>query len=325
MLTTSARLLELLGILRGGSLWSGPELARRLGVEPRTLRKDIDRLRALDYPVRAVHGPGGGYRLGDHGRLPPLLLSEDEAVSVAIGLGAAGAMPGLTDSADSALGKLHDVLPDRLRRRVDALAAGHETGPSNTTTNEPLVAVDPELLGTLADAIRDHRGLRFDYLAPGRVPDSPAVAADPYRLVSWQGRWYLVARARHDEQWRAYRADWLTLRTPDAGRYPPEPLPGGDYAGLVLRQVATTGWAVHARVIIEAPAAEVVARINPAVGVVETVSERRSVLVTGADTYETVAVWLGMLGMDFRVDEPAELVDHLRVLAARYQAATLPP
>ena len=144
---------------------------------------------------------------------------------------------------------------------------------------------------------------------------------DPYRLVSWQERWYVVVRMRPDGRWRALRADWLELRIPGAGRFSPEPLDGGDYAAFVLRDVAFSGWNVHCRIAVDAPAEEVLRRINPTVGVVETVDDEHCVLVTGADSVETVAVWIGMLGLDFHVDEPPELVAHLRTLATRYAAA----
>jgi len=313
---TSSRLLMLLGYLQSQPVWSGADLVGLLGVTDRTLRKDIERLRALGYPVDATPGPGGGYRLGRHGRLPPLLLSDDEAVAVAIGLGNAGSAPGLADASASAMAKLERTLPDRLQRRVRAVDASTEVGPANTTTNEPEAPVDPDLLAQLAAAVSGREGVRFDYDGSERP-----VTADPYRLVSWQQRWYLVAREHPGREWRAFRVDWMRLRFPGAPRFAPEPLEGGDYAAFVLRDVASTGWTFHARVLVDAPAQEVLARINPAVGVVETVDDDHCVLVTGADSVETVAVWIGMLGIDFHVSEPPELVEHLRVLARRYQGS----
>jgi predicted DNA-binding transcriptional regulator YafY len=147
------------------------------------------------------------------------------------------------------------------------------------------------------------------------------VTAEPYRLVSWQQRWYLVSRSRPSGQWAAFRVDWMRLRIPGAGRFIPAPLTGEDYSSFVLREVASTGWKVHARIAVDAPAEQVLSRINPAVGVVETIDENRSVLVTGADSLETVAVWIGMLGLDFHVTDPPELVEHLRALAGRYARA----
>ena len=312
--STSSRLLLLLGYLQSQPVWSGPDLVALLGVTARTLRKDIERLRELGYPVDATRGPGGGYRLGRHGQLPPLLLSDDEAVAVAIGLGNASSAPGLADAGASAMAKLERTLPDRLQRRVRAIHANTDVGPANTGTNEPEVRVDPHLLAQLGAAISDRAGVRFTYDDAERP-----VTADPYRLVSWQQRWYLVAREHPDREWRVFRVDWMRLRFPGAARFAPAPLKGDDYASFVLRHVASTGWKVHARILVDAPAQDVLDRINPAVGVVETVDDGHCVLVTGADSIETVAVWIGMLGIDFHVDGPPELVEHLQVLARRYQ------
>lgn len=147
------------------------------------------------------------------------------------------------------------------------------------------------------------------------------VEADPHRLVSWQQRWYLVARQRPDGAWRAYRADWLRLQTPGGNRFEPVALQGGDYAAFVMRDVAFHGWKVHARISVDAPASEVLARINPTVGLVETIDEQRCVLVTGGDSIEIVAVWIGMLDLDFHVTAPPALVEHIEVLRDRYNRA----
>jgi predicted DNA-binding transcriptional regulator YafY len=315
-LETSTRLLTLLGYLQSRPVWTGEELVGRLGVTDRTLRKDIGRLRSLGYPVDATRGPGGGYRLGTHGRLPPLLLADDEAVAVAVALGTVRAVPGLADAGAAALAKLERTLPDRLRRRVAAVHNSMEVGPANTRTNVPEPAVDADLLAQVASAITAREGLRFSY---GNAHEP--VTADPYRLVSWQQRWYLVARAHPGLEWSVFRVDWMRLRFPGGARFRPRPLEGGDYASYVLREVASTGWKVHARILVDAPAEEVLSRINPTVGVVETVDDAHSVLVTGADSLEIVAVWIGMLGLDFHVAEPPELVDHLSALARRYHAA----
>lgn len=315
MRETSARLLALLGLLQTRGTWSGAELAAKVDVGERTLRKDVERLRDLGYPIEAVRGPAGGYRLGDHGKLPPLLLTDDEAVAVAIGLGQAHGVPGVEETSTLALTKLEGVLPDRLRRRVRALHDSTDLGPANTGTNVEDPPVDPALLAELAAAIRARVGIRFFY-----GESEERVEADPYRLVSWHQRWYVVAR-REGADWHAFRADWMTLRVPGGPRFDPRPLEGEDYASFVLRDVAESGWKVHARIAVDAPAAEVLSRIHAAVGVVETVDDDRSVLVTGADSLETVAVWIGMLGLDFHVTEPPELVEHVRTLGERYQRA----
>lgn len=314
MLETSARLLALLGMLQTRGTWPGADLASRLDVGERTLRKDIERLRELGYPIDSVRGPSGGYRLGDHGRLPPLLLDDEEAVAVAVGLSAVSAVRGVDEASGLALAKLEQVLPDRLRRQVRALHDSTDIGPANTGTNVQEPPVDARLLADIAAAVRDHEALRFSY---GEAGDP--VEAEPHRLVSWQQRWYVVARRRPARSWQSFRVDWMTLRVPSGGRFTPTPLDGGDYAAFVLRDVASTGWKVHARIAVDAPAAEVLSRINPAVGVVETVDDTHAVLVTGADSLEVIAVWIGMLGLDFHVTDPPELVEHVRVLGQRYR------
>ncbi|MGW8566020.1 helix-turn-helix transcriptional regulator [Isoptericola sp. NPDC055881] len=314
--STSARLLALLGLLQSRPDWSGGELARRLDVTDRTVRHDVARLRELGYPVHAVRGPGGRYRLGAGARLPPLLLDDAEAVAVAVGLRAATATAGFEESAQSALTKLEQVLPDRLRRRLAAIRDASTAGPENTGSNVEDPGVDAGTLAAVADAVRDHQGLRAFYR------DEP-VELEPYHLVSWQRRWFLVARTvgPDDEAWAPYRLDWLRLRTPGGRRFRPVAFPG-DFSEFVVREVARTGWAVHARITVDAPAEEVLARINPAVGTVEALPDGRSVLVTGGDSVEVVAVWIGMLGLDFHVAEPPDLVEHLRLLSARYARST---
>ncbi|WP_243056611.1 YafY family protein [Nocardioides sp. SR21] len=313
MLETSARLLALLGLLQSRVDWSGAELAERLDVTDRTVRKDVARLRELGYPVDAVRGPGGRYRLGAGAKLPPLLLDEDEAVAVAVGLRAATGMAGFEETGARALTKLEQVLPDKLRRRLAALRQATSAGPVNTDSNVEDPVVDPELLNELAAAIRDHQGLRCDYR------DS-RLELEPYHLVGWQRRWYLVARDPASGAWAPYRVDWLHLRSPGGRRFTPTDFPG-DMTDFVVREVARTGWAIHVRIRIHAPATEVMARINPAVGTVEAVSDTESDLVTGGDSIEVVAVWIGMLGLDFSVTEPPELVESLRTLSLRYARA----
>lgn len=313
MLETSARLLALLGLLQSRADWSAAELAGRLDVTDRTVRKDVSRLRELGYPVDAGRGPGGRYRLGAGAKLPPLLLDEDEAVAVAVGLRAATGMAGFEETGGRALTKLEQVLPDRPRRRLRALTRATSAGPVNTDSNVEDPVVDPELLNELAAAIRDHQGLRCDY-------GEERCEIEPYHLVAWQRRWYLVGRDPGTGAWAPYRVDWLRLRVPGGRRFEPEPFPG-DLTDFVVREVARTGWAVHTRILIHAPVEEVLARINPAVGTVEAAGDAESVLVTGGDSLEIVAVWIGMLGLDFTVTEPPELIDHLRELAHRYERA----
>jgi predicted DNA-binding transcriptional regulator YafY len=315
MLETSARLLALLSLLQSRPAWSGSELAERLNVSGRTIRNDIDRLRELGYPVDATRGATGHYRLGAGANLPPLLLDDEEAVAVAIGLRAGTGVQGIQESSARALAKLEQVLPHRLRRKVAALHSTVSRGPENTGSNVEDPEIDAAVLTALGEAIRDSEWVRFAYREEARL-------VEPYRLVSWQRRWYLVARDQPSGEWTTFRVDWMDLRMPTRRAFEPKPMQEDDYTSFVLRDVASTGWNVHARITVSAPADEVLGRINSAVGVVESVDDATCVLVTGADSYEMIAVYIGMLGLDFEVTAPAELVAHLAVLARRYSRAT---
>lgn len=314
MSDTAARLLALLSLLQTRPDWSGTELAQRLGVSTRTIRNDIDRLRELDYPVDATRGAAGGYRLGAGGKLPPLLLDDEEAIAVAVGLRAATGIAGIGESSARALSKLEQVLPSRLRPTVAAIGSVVDRAPENVGTDAPDPEVDPAVLAAIAAAIRDEEWLRFDDRGTARL-------VEPYRLLSWQRRWYLVARDPASGEWGVFRADWIEPRMPTRRRFSPAPLPGGDYTAFAMRSIAMSGWNVHARLRVAAPAAAVIARINPTVGVVEAVGDDASVLVTGADSLDTVAAYIGMLNMDFTVESPAELVPLLRTLSERYARA----
>lgn len=318
MADTAARMLALLGLLQARSDWSGAELAARLGVTDRTVRNDVERLRGLGYPVDAVRGPGGRYRLGVGTKLPPLLLEEDEAVAVAVGLRAGTTVRGIEETSARALAKLEHVLPHRLQRRVNALKDAVSAGPENTGSNVDDPVVDPSLLAEVAGSVRDHVELRFDYRDRRHQ-------VEPYRLVSWQRRWFVVARDALTDTWAPYRLDWMTLRTPGGRRFTPNPLPGGDYTSFVLREVAFSGWLIHTRIAVDAPAEEVLARINPTVGVVESIDAGRCVLVTGGDSVEIIAVYIGMLGLDFHVTDPPALVEAVTQVGDRYRRAVTAP
>jgi predicted DNA-binding transcriptional regulator YafY len=334
MLETSARLLALLSLLQSRPAWPGAELAERLQVSRRTVRNDIDRLRELGYPVEAARGPAGYYQLGAGAKLPPLLLDDEEAVAVAIGLRAAVGVSGIRESSARALAKLEQVLPHRLQRQVKAISEAMSQAPEVSGTNVADPEVDSAALAQIASAIRDREWIRFGYLiGQDRPSDLPPIVTaapsghkriEPYRLVSWRGRWYLVGRDPEPGTWATYRVDWIDLKTPTGRRFTPSRLPAEDYTTFVLREVASTGWKVHARITVLAPAHEVLARINATVGVVEALDEQTCVLVTGADSLETIAVYIGMLGLAFTVTQPAGLVEHLRALGERYLEAIRP-
>lgn len=217
MVDTSARLLRLLSLLQAHREWSGSDLADRLGVTARTVRRDVDRLRELGYPVNASPGTGGGYRLGAGAELPPLLLDDDEAVAVAVGLrtAAGNGVEGIGESSVRALAKLEQVLPSRLRRRIGALNAFTVPMLRGAGTS----TVEPEVLTELANVCRDTRQLRFDYRAHDGSASRRTV--EPHRLVCTEHRWYLVARDIARDDWRTFRADRITPVLPYGPRFTP--------------------------------------------------------------------------------------------------------
>ncbi|MFD2467214.1 helix-turn-helix transcriptional regulator [Amycolatopsis silviterrae] len=317
MLETSARLLRLLSLLQTPRDWTGTELAEQLSVSARTIRNDVERLRTLGYPVHGTRGAVGGYRLGAGAALPPLLLDDEEAVAVAIGLrtAAGGTITGVEETSLRALAKLEKVLPARLRRRVDAIQRYAVAVPRD----DPGPRVDADALSTLAAACRDHDRVRFDY----RSHDGSESRRDvePYQLVNWGRRWYLVGFDVERDDWRNFRVDRISLRTPGGPRFVPRSLPE-EAVDRVRRGASSAAWRYRARVVVEVSAEQLAERITPAIGVVTAVDDDRCVLDTGADSVETLAVHLGSLGVDFTVGEPPELVEALRVLGERYRRAT---
>ncbi|WP_336213428.1 helix-turn-helix transcriptional regulator [Nonomuraea sp. LPB2021202275-12-8] len=307
MLETSARLLRLLSLLQTRPGWTGAELADRLAVSPRTVRYDIDKLRNLGYPVHAVPGVAGGYRLGSGAELPPLLLDDDEAVAVAVGLrtAAGGTVDGIEEASLRALAKLEQVLPARLRHRVRALH-GHTV---SLSPGGPSVSADT--LTLIAAACRDHTRLRFDY----RTHDGTAAArdAEPYRLVHTGRRWYLVAWDVDRAGWRTFRVDRITPRVPQGPRFTPRESPPDD---VVPRGVDTALAQHRATATVHAPAAVIAGRL-PASVLVEPVDDDTCLVHAGGDTPMRLALHLLMLDADFDVDGPPELLDALRTLAAR--------
>ncbi|MCK2215417.1 YafY family transcriptional regulator [Actinomadura sp. ATCC 31491] len=318
MLDTSARLLRLLSLLQTPRDWTGAELAERLGVSGRTVRADVERLRSLGYPVLATRGSAGGYRLGAGAQLPPLLLDDEEAVAVTVGLRAAtgGTVAGIEEASLRALAKLERVLPSRLRRRVATL----QTYMVPVPRDDPGPVVDPSVLTTLTAVCRDRERLRFDY--HDHTGAATLRIVEPYRLVVWGRRWYLLAWDVEREDWRTFRVDRLRPRIPTGPRFPPRDLPDDDVAGYVSHRVSAAAWRHRARVTVHAPAEVVAGRISPAAGTLEHLDERTCVLHTGADTIEALAVHLGLLDADFDVTGPPELIAHLRRLAVRYTRAT---
>jgi predicted DNA-binding transcriptional regulator YafY len=317
MLETSERLLRLLSLLQSPRDWTGPELADRLRVSTRTVRNDVARLRTLGYEVNATRGSVGGYRLGAGASVPPLLLDDEEAVAVAVGLrtAAVGSIAGIEESALRALAKLERVFPSRLRRRVNALQT--YTVPVPPDQGGPTVTA--AALSTLTAACRDRERLRFDYSS--HTGETSRRDAEPYRLVNWGRRWYLFAWDTARQDWRTFRVDRMRLRTPNGPRFAARDLPTEDLAGYVAHGVSAAAWRYRARVIVQAPAAVIAERLPAAVGPVEAIDDGTCAVNGGADSLEMLAAWLGMLGADFTVQDGPELIAQLRLLAARYDRA----
>ncbi|MFJ6751194.1 MULTISPECIES: helix-turn-helix transcriptional regulator [unclassified Streptomyces] len=317
MLETSARLLRLLSLLQAHRDWRGADLADRLGVTPRTVRRDIDRLRELGYPVHSSPGTDGGYQLGAGAELPPLLLDDEEAVAVAVGLrtAAAGGVQGIEETSVRALAKLEQVLPARLRRRVGALNAftvpmlGPPAG----------AGVDADTLSELAHACRDCTRLRFDYATHDGTVSRRTV--EPHRLVSARHRWYLVGWDVDREDWRTYRADRITPTPPHGPRFVPRPPPDEDLAAYVSRGVSTGVYAMRATVLLHASAEQAAARISPSAGVLEAVDAESCLLTSGAHSLDVMVMHLVLTGFDFEIREPQELTGRVREIRDRLSRA----
>jgi predicted DNA-binding transcriptional regulator YafY len=319
MAETAGRLLRLLSLLQARRSWSGAELSERLGVNVRTIRRDVDRLRALGYTVTSCTGTAGGYELEAGANLPPLLLDDDEAVAVGVGLWSAAttAVAGIEETSTRALLKLNQVLPARLRSRVAALFAATDAVPPD----RPTPNVDPETLAAVAAGCRDSECMRFDYHDHDGTSSSRLV--EPHRLVTWGRRWYLLAWDLDRRDWRTFRVDRLDPRT-TGPRFTPRALPDGDAATFVSRGVSTISWRYRTTVTVHAPAAGLAEKLPASAGVVEAVDDTTSLLHTGADSLDTLAVYLGMLEADFELTDPPELVDRVRTLGARYAQAVRP-
>ena len=315
MLETSARLLRLLSLMQARQDWTGAELARELGITARTVHRDMDRLRELGYPITTVRGVQGGYRLGAGRTLPPLLLDDDEAVAVALGLqvGATTRAAGLEDAAAGALTKLREILPPRLRGQVDALRYATENG----ARQEP--AVPSRLLEELAAVCHRRERLRFDY----RTHDGEFQRreTEPHRLVNIGRRWYLLGWDVLRDDWRTYRVDRLAPRTPTGPRFHPRELSPGGAAELVSRGVTAALSQVRACVRFHTPASAIVNRVAKYGQVVEAEGPDACVLRCGGDSVETLAMWLGTFGVPFEVLDPPRLRDQCLVMAERYRAA----
>jgi predicted DNA-binding transcriptional regulator YafY len=308
---SSARLLKLLGLLQSRREWSGEELADRLGVSTRTVRRDVGKLRELDYPVHASMGTsGGGYRLGSGARLPPLLLDDDEAVAVAVGLRTASGIENIGETAVRALLKVEQVLPSALRHRVAAL----EIATVPHTGSPPVVGA--RQLTAVGTACRDRQRIRFSY--SNHADEESEREAEPHRLVTWGRRWYLVAWDVGRDDWRTFRLDRMTLRTPFGARFTPREIPGGDAGAFVAARVAGR-WPVQGVVRLSVPADEAVDWRS--YGEVEPVDERSCLVKVGGETLDDVVFMLASVTVEFEVVSPPDLSAALLRAAERFRRA----
>ena len=312
----SSRLLRLLSLLQTRRDWSGHELAERLEVSPRTVRRDVDRLRMLGYPVDALPGPAGGYRMQAGTAMPPLVLEDDEAVAIAVGLRTAtgASVTGMDETAVRALVKLEQVLPAHLRRRVNALqsvtAVPAPSGPM----------VDPQALTTIAGACRDAEQLRFTY--HDRSGRQTRRLVEPHSLVNVGRRWYVVAWCCERQAWRSFRLDRLEKPFPAGRRFTQRELPDGlDPAAFVSSTLSEAVYRYQARVTLHAPAAELRRRHPHLARSLTPLGEERCEYRTSDDHLDWLAMRIGMLGVPFEVHEPPELAERFRALADRFSAA----
>ncbi|RNI25289.1 helix-turn-helix transcriptional regulator [Flexivirga caeni] len=307
MATTTARLLQLLGLLQAQAVWSGDELADRLGVTPRSVRRDVDRLRELGYPVQSSRGLGGGYQLGAGRALPPLLLDQDEAVAVAVclRLAAGGTVAGVGEAALRTLAKLDQVMPAAIRAHVAAVQE------ATVTVEYQAATVDSDALLVLARAIRERHQGRFDYTAKDGAATSRRV--EPYRLIATGRRWYLMAFDLDRDDWRSFRLDRMSEVRASTFGFTPRPAPDAE---TFIRRSVSSGWEYEATVRVRCAIDEVRDRVG-GWGTLTAVDDAHCELRVGAHDLDMLAWWLLRLPADFEVLDNEELVAAYRRLAVR--------
>lgn len=318
---TSSRLLSLLSLLQMRRDWSGDDLAERLDVTPRTVRRDVDRLRELGYPILTFKGPAGGYRLDAGSHLPPLLFDDGQAVALALALQTAATSTTIGEDAKRALATVRQVMPPRLRHRIDLLRATAVRPPENDSA----APVDSQTLVELGNVIHTRAELRFDY-----GPDRAAAAehprrTQPHHLVTCRGHWYLLAWDLDREDWRVFRVDRIRPRTPTGPRFTPRDIPGGDVAAFITSRFrgndgTHTDWPCQGEVILDLPATAVAPFAQD--GTVEALGPGRCRLTLGSWSWTGLAAALGRFDTDIEVIGPRELSDAFAQLATRYANAT---
>jgi predicted DNA-binding transcriptional regulator YafY len=323
MIETSARLLALLALLQMRREWTGDELAGRLEVGPRTIRRDIDKLRRLGYPVQAASGVAGGYRLGAGAELPPLLLDDAEAVAVAVGLriGASGPIAGIEEISVRALTKLEQVMPSHLRRRVSALSQVT----SALTVDGP--QIDTETLATLAGACRDTQRVHFAYVAGDGSNSMREV--DPSAVVFSGRYWYVVAFDLDRDDWRTFRIDRIDSALRLGGRGRPRTVPGGDAAAYLQRQLrrhhdGVESAAAPGRIRVLAPAQRIRGRVPQQYATVEPDGSDACVVQTRGNWSRQFLMWTALMDEPIEVLGPPDLIDAARQLAGRLSAGVGP-
>jgi len=314
MLKTSARLLRLLWLLQSRRYWSGAELSERVEVDARTVRRDIDRLRELGYAVQASPGLGGGYQLKAGSALPPVLLDDEEAVTVAVAVRAAASSIGKMEEASvRLLAKLDQLLPLRLRKRASAL---HSV---TISLARPEAAPSIDVLTQIACACRDHFKLRINYR--DRAANVTSRVVEPIRLAHTGRLWYLVAWDSQRDDWRTFRIDRVQRLVSTGPQFRPRDFPG-DIATYVSRSIRQVPYRYRMRIKLRGSLAELAKRIPSWCGVLEVLDEVSCTLNTGADSIEALAAQVVLTGADFDILEAPECVAELREIAARLERAT---
>lgn len=329
MSTSSGRLIKLLQLLATRRRWSGPELADRLAISARTLRRDVESLRSLGYPVATAKGPAGGYSLGVGGKLPPLLLDDEQVIALVIALQTApSTVVGIDDALVRTLSSVEQILPAAVR----AEARLHVT-PIRNMWEFSAPPIQAGVLRDVGSAIRQHNEVDLDYLdssrrrpAPGEEGFVPPVTVQPHHLVVWAGRWYLVARLPRPAQWRIFRLDRIHRVHNLFREFTPSPPPLGDVGRYVMttadRGDTAAEWQCSATVMMQLPA-DVVARWAPGGSVVEAVDDQCCRLTLGAWSWAGIAGLLATFDADFTVVEPDELRAACRTVSGRMVSASV--
>jgi predicted DNA-binding transcriptional regulator YafY len=312
MAATSSRMLALLSLLQSQRDWPGGVLAERLGVTPRTVRRDIDKLRELGYRIGAIKGPDGGYRLAAGSELPPLLFDDEQAIAIAVALRAAPSTGvDIDDAAVRALATVRQVMPARLRNRVDGI---------EFSDSEVGSRVDPRVLETVSTAVREHRTLRFDY---GDTVDGPPRHAEPHAVVANGGRWYLIAWVPDRGDWRIFRLDRLAPLSHLGAVFRPREIPGGDATTFLAARFkgshTVDRWPVYGEFLLDLPASEVRPYLGD--GELAEVSATQCRVRVGSWSWTGLIAWILRFDADFEVVGPAELVDAAGRLSQRLGSA----